>query len=811
MSFLIRDLRHALRSQRRRPALTLAIVLTLGPGFGGAIIVFDLINLVTWRQPPVSQPSEVVEIYTANPQGPFGAWGPTSYPDFLDYQSAVGDVAHLVAAARHTAELQDGDVSTRLSVSAVTGRYFEVLGLSTALGRALGPADDQAGAPPAVVLSHRAWQRYLGGNPSCLGQRIQLDGSPFTVVGVVAAGFRGNRIGTGQDLFIAVAQFPRVTGARLAWLENRDLKNFDLHARLRSGASAEQLQAALAVRARQLDAEHPLTNLERRVSVRPASMVHPVDVRELMPTLAFLAAAMGLLLLIACANVAQLLLAQAISRCRDVGIRRALGAGRGRLVLDSLAESLLLSLLGGLWGLALAFWGRSLLARFIDLGTFAALRFDHRVLGLGLITCLLVTVLCGLAPALLSVRADLVSTLKAGWTARGRGKARLASALVVTQIALSALLLATTGLVGRSLWHLRAANPGFATDNLVYATIWARPKRLPDLGRSLYRQVAQRAAALPGVTDVGRAQLLPPVASDLSTRFRLQEAPEPERNSRFNVVDGGYFRTLGIPTLAGRVFDSRDGADGRPAVVVNRVLADELWPEGDPVGRTIWAEPTRPWEPGPAHEVIGVVGSTRQHERLADAEPILYFAYEQHYRPILALALRTEDDPAPAMAALRREVLALDPLTERLSIRTFESYAWAQLSQERLTTQALGVFAVLGWFLAIVGIAGVMSFAVNREVREIGIRMAIGARGQDILRRILGQGLGLTAAGLAVGLGVFLAVSQVLRQQLIGVAAVDPAILVGVALVLLGSAALAVYVPARRASKVDPLDALRQE
>ena len=811
MGLSSQDLRQAVRSLSRRPVLTLAVVLTLGPGLGGAILVFDLLNLLRWHRPPVARPGEVVEVYTANPQGPFDAWGPTSYLDYLDYRAATRAIADLAAVARRSAELENGDITTRLGLAAVSGNYFELLAVPVAEGRSLGPADDRPGASPVVLLSHRAWQRVFAGDPACVGRAVRLDGHPFTIAGVLREGFRGTRIGAGQDLFVPLAQFPRLTGARLAWLEDRQLKTLDLLGRLRPGASAQTLQSALAVSAAQLDIDHPLIDLERRLSVLPASMVSPFDRREVAPTLGFLAAAMGLLLLIACANVAQLLLAQATLRCREVGIRRALGAGRSRLVARALLESFLLALLGGSWGLVLAFWGRGFLARFVDADLIAALRFDYRVLGLALSTCLLVTLLCGLVPALLSIRTDLVSTLKAGWAAAGRRSAWPPAALVATQVALSALLLATTGLVGRSLWHLRTADPGFDTESLVYATIWARPKRLPDLGRSLYRQVAERVAALPGVASVGRAQLLPPVDSDLSTRFRLQRAPEPERGSRFNVVDGGYFATLGIPTLAGRVFDQRDAAEGRAVVVVNRALAEELWPDGDAVGRTIWAEPTRPWEPGPEHEVIGVVGSTRQHERRAASESILYFSYEQRYRPILALAVRGAGDPKPAMAALRREVYALDPLVERLTIRTYESHVWAQLSQERLVTEALAAFACLGWFLAIVGVAGVMSFAVSREVREIGIRMALGARHGDILRRVLGRGLRLSAAGLVLGLIAFLAVARLLRHRVFGVSTVDPVILIGVALILLGSAALAVYFPARRAARVDPLAALRLE
>ena len=821
MSAWIHDLRHAARTLARRPGLVLAVVLTLGPGLGGTVAVFDLVNLVAWRPPPVARPGEVVALYTGNPQGPTGAWGRTSYPDYLAYRDAGASFAGLVAETGLTVELSSDQGSESVGARTVSGNYFQVLGVPAAHGRTLRPDDDSRSAAPVAVLGFALWQRLFGSDPTAIGGLVSLDGEPFTVVGVASENFNGTRTGT-WDLFVPAAMMPRLTAGRLDLLGDHKIAAFNVLGRLRPGVAVAAAQAEVQTRATRLDLEHPLPNLARRITVTPASRVDPAWRQELTPTLQLLGLAMVLLLLISCANVAHLLLARAVTRRREAAIRRALGAEGSRLLRQMLTETGLLALLGGLWGLCLAFWARSLLAYYIGDELARELRFDHRVLGLALLACLVATVLCGLVPALVQARTELVPALKSGSGRAGGRPPRFGAALSVVLVALSALLLASTGLVARSLWNLRSVDLGIepGDETLVYATVWGLPKRFPDAGRALYREVAERAAALPGVRAAGRAQLQPPVSSDLSIRFRLPGEAEAARRSRFNVVDGGYFEALGIPLLAGRLFDRRDAADGAPTVVVNRLLADQLWPDGEAVGRTIAVEQLRPWDPGPELEVVGVVGSTRQHSprpgsgRAAvanAAEPLLNFSYEQRYRPILALVLRTTGDPAPIMAALRREVRALDPRIERLDVRTFDQHVWDGLEEQRLLTQALGIFAALGWFLAVVGVAGVMAFSVSRQTRAIGIRMALGARAGDVLAQVLRRGLRLTLAGLAVGLLGSLAAAPLLRHLLFGVAAVDPAVQAAVALAILGSAAAALYLPARRAAAVDPLRALREE
>ena len=833
MSTLIQDLRYAARALARRPAFVLAVVLTLGPGLGGTIAVFDLVNMVSWRAPPVARPGELVALYTGNSQGSFGAWGPTSYHDYLAYRDATTSLDGLVAEMGLKVELSAGQVAATVGARAVSGNYFEVLGVPAALGRTLLPEDDLDGAPPVMMLSDALWQRLFGGDPTSIGELVNLDGHPFTLVGVVAEDFTGT--GSGDwDLYLPTAKLSRVTGRRLKLLDDHKLAAFNLMGRLRPGVAPAAAQAELRTRAARLDTSHPLPDLERRVTLVPASGVHPAWRHELTPTIRLLGLAVVLLLLISCANVAHLLLARAMARRREAAIRRALGADRSRLLRQMLTETWLLALLGGLWGLCLAFWARSLLALHLGEDLARGLRFDHRVLGLGLLTCLVATALCGLIPALLQARTELVPALKSGsGPAKGaRSRSRFGSALSVVLVALSALLLVCTGLVGRSLWNMRSVDLGFDTGagtvalgssrsgTLIYAKVWGQPKRFPDARKAFYRQVTERAAALPGVRAVGRAQLQPPVSSDLWTRFQLPGEADGDRRSRFNVVDGGYFATLGIPLLAGRSFDHRDDADGRSVAIVNQMLAEELWPDGDALGRTIRVEQLRSWDPGPELEVIGVVGSTRQHtpagaaagrDRSSSAEPILYFSYEQRYRSILALALRAEGDPSPVMAALRREVRSLDPGIEKLEIQTFGDYVWDGLDEERLMTQALGIFAFLGWFLAVVGVTGVMAYSVSRETRAIGIRMALGARAGDVLTQILGRGLRLTLAGLAVGLLGSLAAAPLLGHFLFGVVAADPVVGVVVSMVILASAAAALYFPARRAAGIDPLRALRED
>ncbi|RMH18247.1 MAG: FtsX-like permease family protein [Acidobacteria bacterium] len=812
MNALLQELRQALRSFARRPGSSLVVVATLGLGIGAATSVLALINLLDWRRPPVARPAELVLIHTGSIHGFIGPYGPTSYPDFLDYREASRSFAGLAAITTESLTLDTGETTVPAAAWMVSGNAFELLGVPAAAGRVLVPEDDRAGAPPVVVLAHDVWRRHFGGEPGVVGSIVRLAGQPFTVAGVAAAGFAGTTAGERVAVFLPLEQRSRVLDAATNSLADRQRPSLALIGRLRPGVSAGQARAELQAIAGRLDREHPLAGIERRLSVSPMTLAHPIDRRNFRPTLRLLVAAVILLLLISCANVANLLLARATARQREMALRCSLGAPRWRLLRQLLAESLLLAFAGGLCGLLLAAWARDVLALFTGPDFAREMHLDPRVLGLTAALCALVTVLFGLVPALAAARVDLVTALKDGVAGDRRRRLPAGQLLVVAQVALAVVLLCATGVLARGLWQLRAADLGFATGGLLTARVdleqgrYDRPR-----GEDLFRRLKERLAARPGVQEVGLALFVPPVYIDVEARFRLPESPEAIRSSRVNFVDRGFFETLGIQLLQGRLFEPRDGASEEGLVIVNRVLAEELWPGESPLGRRLLVERRRPWEPGPEYRVIGVVESITQHATSLGPEPVLYFAGAQRYRPSRALVIRAGGDPQPIFDGLRRALRELDPSLTLVYAQTLREQRWESLVVQRLQAQAVGIFGLLGLLLALLGVFAVLSYTISRQTREIGIRMALGARRGDVLRWVVGRGSLLALGGLGAGFAGSIAAIPLLRSVIVGLGAFDPAIFAAVALLILAAAAVAAYLPARRAAAVEPIRALRHD
>ncbi len=810
MTSLLHDIRFAVRSLLRLPGFALMVILILGLGMGATTAVFDLTNLLAWRPIPVERSEELVKIFTASHRGFIGPYGFTSYPDYLDYRDASRSFTGLAAQFDVELRLDSGEATEYSSGAAVSGNFFELLGLGTARGRSLTTEDDRTGAPPVVVIAHHLWQR-LGADEHILGESLTFEGQPFTVVGVTPTSFNGISAGIVTDFYLPLSSLPAATSAGL--LDNRQRARFHLVGRLSPGRTRAAAQAELSVIAERLDREHPLPEGKpRQVKATAATIAHPVDLQRMGPTLRLFAAAVVLLLIITCANVAHLLLARSASRRREMAVRQSIGASRGLLVRQLLIENLLLALGGGLCGIVFAGWARTFHKVYSSAEFAGEMRFDVRVLGASFLVCLAATLLFGLAPALTASRVSLTTVLKDADPGGGRQRLSAGQLLAGAQVGLCVVLLVVGALLAQSLHHRLEADLGFDVENLAIAFLHL-PREDYSLseGRAFYRQLRDRALALPGVEQTGLAMIMPPILFDITLPFRLPEEPDKVRNSRINFVDGGYFATLSITLEQGRVFDDADDESERGVTVVNRLMAEQLWPGENPLGKTILLDNSQPDRPGPEQVVIGVVSNVSQHRSAHGGEPVLYFSTGQRYRPQQKLILRSTAPSAVVFEGLRGLMREMDPALALGRLSTGEANRLDAFAFERMQAQAVGLFAVLGFILAVVGIFGVLSYAVSRRIREIGIRMALGARRQDIRRQVVGQGMRVAIVGAAIGLGATVLSSRLLESLLFGVSASDVRVLAAVLLVVLAAACAAAYLPARRASLLDPLKALRHE
>lgn len=810
-------LRFALRGVVRRPGLSLLVVVLLGFGLGATTAVVDLVNLLVWRPLPVERADEVVKVYTA----PADAWAPylrTGYPDYLHYRDGAKSFEGL--AALHGFEVRVGrdgsgaldgpleGVAPRRAV-AVSGEFFSVLGLRPARGRLFAPEDDRPGADPVAVLSHRAWVRG-GADPDVVGSEIVLEGQPFTVVGVGPPSFASTVAGLVDDVYLPLAAAPLVASGGEELLSARDRGTFAILGRLGPGQSRQTAAAELDVLARGLDAAHPLDNdRSRRITVTPAHLAHPLDRVRMLPTLRLFAGAVAVLLLITCANVALLLLARSAERRREMALRLSLGAGRGALLRQMLGESLLLALAGGGLGLVVARAARYFLHTFAGPELAAEMRFDHRVLGVALLAALVVTLVFGLAPAWSATRVDPARALKESPRA-GRGLARGRGLLVAAQVALAVVLLSTGLLFAENLRRHLGADMGFDEDGLWMAHVDLSRVGSAEERARLEERWRGRVEALPGVESAALASRVPPFFFDVETPVRLPDREDPVASTRTNIVSPEFFPTLGVELRRGRLFTAADGPESRPVVVVNERLAEALWPGEEAVGRVVRMR-GRPHDPGPEYTVIGVVESVSQHRARPGGEAILYYAATQRPRPFRQLVVRSDLAPEALTDAVRRELQEIDADLVMTGAMTGAEHRRVAFVFERMQTQAVGVFAVLGFFLAAVGIFGLLRHAVSLRVREIGVRKALGARRADVRRQVVGEGVRLAAAGCVAGLAVVLAGGRLLESFLYGVDPGSPWVLAAVSAAVLFAAVAASWLPARRAARLEPAEALRHE
>ncbi len=809
MRTLARDLRHAARSIRRTPGFTAIVVFTLALGIGANAAIFSVAHVALLHPLPYDRPDQIVLVTTVDSKGKQGGAQPA---DFLDWRAQNRVFEHLAAKIDWTSyRLTDNSDPVEVVGSPVSATFFPLLRVQPIVGRAFLEGEDQPGAPGAAIISEQLWESRYRRDPRILSRSIKIDGRPYTVVGVMPAGFslhetRGERR---DQLWIPFAQ--QFDARQLAIRETT--YQLRVWARLKSGITLDQAQAEMDVIAHRLEQQNPKTNTGRRI--RLVQMQAALTARLNPHTrvlLGVLLGTVGFVLLIACANVANLLLARGASRGQEIAIRLAIGAGRARIVQQLLAESLLLAAIGGFAGLLLASWGIQLLPVLapanLVIPRLDQLRIDRFVVAFTAVVSVATAVLFGLAPAIQAARRDINLALKQDG---GPGRPWLRSTLVVAEVALSIVLLTGAGLLMTTFLRLLQTNTGIRTEHVLTLRVPAPDREMQRFERQpFYEELLGRVESVPGVRSAALATSLPFTGTD----WLHQYMDDTLMKATSRRVSPGYFTTLGIPVRAGRVFTEGDTATGPPVVVINEAMAHQYWPGQNPIGRQIREADRhdRLLPDGAAATIIGVVGDTRQKLE-ADSLPEVYFSLSQtgNYTLGTTLVVRTGSAPLSLVPAIREQVQALDRSQPVMQIATLDHILHQSIAPQRFNMILLAVFAAMAVSLACAGIYAVITFSVSRRTREIGIRMALGARGSDIGKLVLRQGLTAAFVGIAIGSAGALGLTRILASQLYGVSPHDPLTFLVVALTLLALAAAASYLPARRAARVDPVVALRHE
>ncbi|MCI0671178.1 MAG: ABC transporter permease [Myxococcaceae bacterium] len=803
MDTLLQDLRFAARALLRRPAFALVMVLTLALGIGANTALFSVVNGVLLKPLPLPEPERLVVVWTTSPDL---AGEPTSLPDFRDWRAEAREAVRLASVGWARFDLTGAGEPVRLEGAEVTADVFDVFGVQPMLGRGFEEGEDRTGAADVVVLSHQTWRQAFGGDPSAIGRTVTLSGRPTTVVGVMPEGFR-------------MPLSPFSDGRVDAWVPmsvdadaHRRSDYLYVFGRLLPGVTQERAQAVLRTVAERLQSSYPDTNARITAQVVP---LHEQVVGASRQALLLFLGAVGLLLLIACANVANLLLAHILTRGRELAVRTALGAGRGRLVRQVLTESLLVSVMGGALGLVLGAFALDVL-RASDVALVPRreeLALDGVAVAVTALLTLATGLLAGLAPALRLRDGHLQDALKqgAGALSGGNSVRRLRGALVLGEVALALVLLVGAGLLTRSLLQLQRVDLGFRPERVLTARLLLPEARYPGGPEraEFVRRLLERVEAAPGVEAAGVMSAAPlGDGADVNT-FSIEGRPPPDANAvqdaQIFAASAGALGTLGVPLLAGRFYTTTDEASGGAVVVINRAMAERFWPGQEPLGaRLVFGDTPL--------EVVGVVGNTQHVSPDAAPYPQAYVPVAQRAKRNMVLVVRGGDAGVAGLTStLRREVQALDPLLPLSHVRTMEARVESALSTRRLSLVLAGAFAAAALLLAAVGLFGVVSHMVSQRTREVGIRLALGAQTADVLRLVVGQGMRPALGGIALGLLGAGAAGQLMAGVLFGVSAVDPLTFVAVPAFLGSVAFVATWLPARRATRVQPTEALRAE
>jgi putative ABC transport system permease protein len=805
MDTLLKDLRYVIRNLLKRPGFTVIAVMTLALGIGANSAIFTVVNAVLLRPLPYEHSERLYKLNRVTNQTPLGA--PTSPLNFLDWRSRNTTFEYLGGYSGAIDFSFSGGVEPeQIRGMLISDTLFPALGVKPVFGRNFLPEEDRKGANHVVILSHRVWASRFGSDPDVLGRTMTLDARPHTIVGVMPPDF----------------DFP--SGEIGLWIpfgdtyEDAGRGNFfvDVVGKLKPGVTREQAQSDMVVIAAGLDRQYPEENNGSRIALVP---LHEQVTGKIRPLLLLLLGAVGFVVLIACANVGNLLLARATERRKEIAIRGALGASRSRIVRQLLSESAVLALGGGLLGLVVASWGARALVVIApaDIPRLQEISIDARVLwftlGVAVLTCLLF----GLAPALQTSRLNLTEVLKEGGRSGSGGGSFLRSLLVIAEVALALVLLIGGGLMVRSLWRLQAVNPGFSTENILtfdVALPFAKYTRAQS--GQFFQQAIDRISRLPGVQSVGATTALPLSRQDNGRYFtiagRAGNSPSDYTLARHRQVSEDYFQTLGMQLIKGRLLTASDFNGGAPVVVVNQAFARTFFPSQDPLDQRLkmgeTSDSASPWM-----TVVGVVGDVKHTSLEAEAAPEIYrpFLNNRDTERRMTFAVRTIQKPETLTAAVRQEIQALDHDQPLANISTMDQLLGTSEEKRRFSLALLGVFALTALLLASMGIYGVISYTVSQGTREIGIRMALGAQQGDVLKLVVGRGLVLTLVGIGLGLAGAFTLTRLMAGLLFGVTPTDAATFITFSLSLVIVSLLASYVPARRATKVDPLVALRYE
>jgi len=794
----------------KKPGFTLVAVLTLGLGIGANTAIFSLVNTVLLRPLPIAQPEQVVTLNNGLPgRASFPLMGYVEYKDYRDRnQSLVG----LAAFSAAPVSLSSNGINERVWSYHVTGNYFSLLGVGASLGRVIAPEDDLTPVGhPVVMLAYQCWQKRFGADPQIVGRSVLIGGRNYTVIGVTPPEFRGTELTGNPELWFPMMMRPGIEG--VSGSLNRRFPPVSTIGRLKEGMSWAQAESDLNLIAAQLGREYPKAN-EGLIILLSKPGLFGNAMRGTVLT--FTAVSMGvvvLVLLLACTNLANMLLARATERHREIAIRLAIGAGRARLLRQLLTESVLLALLGCAFGLALAY-GAVELARFrmpVIFG-FAPidLQIDWRVLVFTLALSFLTGVLLGLLPGLQATRPDLIPALKNESALGGYRRSRLRNMLVVAQMSLSLVLLLCAGLVLRGLQRAQQIDPGFNPRNAVEVSIDLGLQRYDrERGREFQRQALERARSLPGL-QAAALTARPPLGSNQLGKGVFIQGDEPKNANQAPIVlttsiSLDYFRTMETRLLQGRDFTAQDVAQSPPVAIVNEAFARRFWPGENPIGKRF------NFTTGNWIEIVGVAQDGKYSSVDEKPESFVYLPLAQNYEGQVTLIARGAGDPNLLTAAIRNAVREVDGNLPLYNARTMVEHMELPLQPARIAATALGGFGALALLLAAVGVFGVMSSAVTQRTREIGVRMALGAGSMEILKLIVGQGALLVGIGVVIGLGAAVLGTRLLANYLFGLSALDPLTFVGVTALLTATAFLACYLPARRATKVDPMVVLRQE
>ncbi len=810
METLFQDLRYGVRTLLKNPGFTAIAVIALALGIGANTVIFSVVDSVLLRPLPFKDSDRLVMLWETNlqqsdQQGRNAQ--ATGIANFTDWSSQNQVFEEMAAYFNWTYNLTGVDEPERLEAAVVTGSFFDVLKAQSSLGRRIVPDDDQPGKDNVVVLSHGIWQRRFGAETAIIGKTITLNRNSYTVIGVMPRDF---------EFPDRKAELWVPAGFNPSQKQDRAGKFLKVIARLKPGAQVEAARAEMGAIASQLEQQYPDTNGGWGVDLTPLQENETGSAR---PALLLLLGAVGFVLLIACANVSNLLLARAAARRKEMAIRAALGASRLRLISQMLTESALLALLGAGAGMLLAVWGIDLLVS-LNPGEIARLseaRIDGRALGFTLMLSILTTLIFGLVPALSASKPDLQRAIKeTGQTSAGNSGLKLHNILVVSEVAVTLVLLVGAGLMIRSFLRLHEVNPGFNTENMLTMRIWLPASKYGSNQQqsAFFQEVTERIENVAGIRSVGAIQDIPLRANRMGFKFEIEgRAPTldvEEPDAAYRAITPEYFRTMSIPLLDGREFTAQDGPNAPPVIIINRSMARQFFPGENPLGKRLrFGQQDAPW-----YGIIGIAEDVKHMGLDAEEGAAIYQPYAQKQFEFLrwmTLVMRTDAEPLSLTSAIRSQVQAVDRDQPVYEIATLRQLLSTSVAKPRFYTALMGAFALLALTLAAVGTYGVLSFSVNQRRREIGIRLALGAQAGDIFKLVVVRGLRLALVGVAIGVCGALLLTRLMSSLLFDISATDPATFIVISLALVGVALGASFVPARRAMKVDPMVALRYE